>query len=690
MSDILKKYGVSTGKGNIDLTNRPKYVNPDGRISTVRSKSFGFGQGENKKEVLLPTISDDGAPMSDQEAIEQYKKTGKHLGEFSSVEEANAYANKLHTDQEAMHVGTKGKPNILEKYGVVPPQGPVDKIEQAPGMEVPGTGQTFGMGILGGPVPTQQSEGFLQDTAKMLDYPAGIARTAIAESPQGKLLRSAVGMVQGGEIPPMTEDGLLKALAGEAPKSKEYLEKAGIGEGPKTNLPVFGETSLRDVAGGVLDATLDPTNLIGGAAAKEVGKKIYKGAFKEADKVAAKYRGMPPVSDTLYKYDITGSPQEIVDKTQELLEMLKNKRDAIIKEADDAGVTFSMNRAMKPGKEAIEATKGGLSEIQAKAAEKLEKLVDGQLARGEQIGHPDVIVRKYAPGVTTITPPVKGGKINLMPERAGVITKKRGGAEGVRIDFKPGEATDLKYGGYWKNQPKSYRVGKRGEVIGRTDPATYQQATSDTLRGPDYRFEKTTRTKPTQSEKSFYIKPRPKVIKKGKPIPLFDETKKLAGERIAAKPTKRPPTGSELNQVKHDWQNSIPSKDWQAIGPSGNKLTKKVATGIKNEIERGVDQIGKKDILINLNKEMGTLLNTLGILDKEAAKAARKHAFSEMDAVTAVYSIPMLAAKQAAKAAKTSTFKTKLGKALSNTYGGGGAVSSFGQNLLNMQKEKQK
>lgn len=82
-------------QGNVDLTNRPRVKNPDGSVSTVRSMSFN----EGGKEILVPTVSDDGRILSNDEAIDLYHQTGKHLGKFDSIASADSAANAIHNQQ---------------------------------------------------------------------------------------------------------------------------------------------------------------------------------------------------------------------------------------------------------------------------------------------------------------------------------------------------------------------------------------------------------------------------------------------------------------------------------------------------------------------------------------------------------------------------------------------------------------
>ena len=83
-------------RGNIELTNRPIVRNPDGTSSTVRSMSIN----ENGREILIPTVSEDGKILSDDDAIKVYRTTGRHLGIFKSPALATIYAQHLHDSYE--------------------------------------------------------------------------------------------------------------------------------------------------------------------------------------------------------------------------------------------------------------------------------------------------------------------------------------------------------------------------------------------------------------------------------------------------------------------------------------------------------------------------------------------------------------------------------------------------------------
>ncbi|MEI6282425.1 MAG: hypothetical protein WCP82_06885 [Alphaproteobacteria bacterium] len=80
--------------GNLDPFNRPTLKNADGTTSTTSSISVGTDRGE----VLIPTVVD-GKRLTNEQAIEHFKKTGQHFGIFATPEDADAFAVDLHNRQ---------------------------------------------------------------------------------------------------------------------------------------------------------------------------------------------------------------------------------------------------------------------------------------------------------------------------------------------------------------------------------------------------------------------------------------------------------------------------------------------------------------------------------------------------------------------------------------------------------------
>ena len=77
--------------------------------------SFGDDQGH---EILIPTVSDDGRILSDDEAIATYYQNGQHLGIFATPDEATSFAQKLHEDYAAGNYDKSGK--VLTTVAGVP------------------------------------------------------------------------------------------------------------------------------------------------------------------------------------------------------------------------------------------------------------------------------------------------------------------------------------------------------------------------------------------------------------------------------------------------------------------------------------------------------------------------------------------------------------------------------------------
>lgn len=152
--------------GNIDMGTRPRVKNPDGSVSTVRSMSVNM----DGREVLIPTVSDDGRIMGNDEAVANYRKTGKHLGMFDTAANATAFAQALHNSEAAKLDAPSGADGwtLVKRAGASAalPTRPVSAEDFAPVKT--STPREFAKGVLKGTASSLAGIGEMMANAGML------------------------------------------------------------------------------------------------------------------------------------------------------------------------------------------------------------------------------------------------------------------------------------------------------------------------------------------------------------------------------------------------------------------------------------------------------------------------------------------------------------------------------------------
>lgn len=240
----------------------------------------------------------------------------------------------------------------------------------------------------------------LDVAGRVLDYPGGLARTAIAAQAGGaphSLYDSTYEMSEKMAEPNriVTKDDVVNALKGNAPLSAEYLKRMGVGEGGAIKVPKIGSVSTRDAAGFALDMLSDPLSAIAkltkqapylkkvlnspGLASEAVGEAIYKSGLKHVDAKLIE-KGQDAVSPILLQEGARGTTEQIAKSVDEMSSAMGKVRQELYNRASAKGVTIDLGYPMKRAEAVIKSMRKdpGL----APAADELESM----LARYKQVG----------------------------------------------------------------------------------------------------------------------------------------------------------------------------------------------------------------------------------------------------------------------------------------------------------------
>jgi len=471
--------------------------------------------------------------------------------------------------------------------------------------------------------------------ARALDLPGGIVRTAVG---------AAVDPFVDGDL--VTGDDLLEALKGNAPTTATMMERGGAGEMGSVDLPILGRVTgrgtvglLGDIASGLgassaLKAGVKAGGLLGKAASamrapealvesgvKAAGKGIYRSGAKALDIVGDKFKkGRYGVSDTMLKYGIKGSPEQVKEQIRAVADRLAQQQQDIIQGANQLGATVDFKKVLAPvSREAGGLTKGiNIIPVRNQAAS-AQTMLDDLIERGGYV--PEKVIPAEA---------VQAPLFSSADEALSVPTKQMGAVADVPLKgVAVGQQTPL-----FPLEQLSTKVPENTlleEIVNRGELPKVQQPLLTPLEGVPG--------------------PRPTVI----------PGKAAAGVADASK------VKSQLyDQLKSDAFSDL-SKD-----KAGAKLFKRAANRLKIAVEQSVDQVepGAGAQLRETNRELGNFLTVMKKVDSEAAKDIMKNSVTQIDSSLAAMAL-----------ADPSVLPAVAGKGIGKLLTSGGTRSRVGHLL---------
>lgn len=410
-----------------------------------------------------------------------------------------------------------------------------------------------------------------------------------------------------------------------------------------------------------LETVLNP---IGGLM-ESGGKKLYKSAFGEADRVAAaKGKDLMP-SEIMWDDGFKGTMDSAAARGQTMADDALRGRDEIFARADQAGASVDPNDA--------------LANLRAYVADKAKNASksDEDLARA--------FLRKAEKDYDKFMPQDQVTELRTLLGDAPEVSRIPGQAphappQGpfMPMDIPGGAAPDNRF-------LPSEQLPLGGEV-----PAPMRQVNL----APEVPVPQARNFQPTMGELPpaqaqlplGYMEPSgpPTWLQLGDATPagmgksaLPDvpaEQLSLVGDQVIS-PARRGATTAQASSLKSGVYNALPGSKWAALGQTtqGQDMLKTLGRGWKEATEEGVGKTlgqGSKQAVQEANERAGALLTVAKTMQKEGGKEARKMNISQIDMALAAMGSPLafkaLAGKQGAKFLNSTAGKTYMGKGLYN------------------------